>query len=385
MTRIYIVRHAEAEGNLYRRVHGWYDSLITENGYRQIAALAHRFSDIPVDAVYSSDLFRTRTTAAAVYRPKGLELRTDSALREIHMGAWEDRSWGDVARADSAALLRFNDNDDAWKVPASETFPEVGERMRSAVLRLAAAHPGQTIALFSHGTAIRTLLCTLKGLDPASRHVQGHSDNTGVTCLEVEGDQVSVVFENDSSHLTPEISTLARQKWWRTGHSPLSDPNLWYRPLNMEREGRLYRDARREAWLDIHGSLERYDDEGFFLDALEHWRQDRRSLTAAMLGDELAGILQLDLTRGAEEGAGYIPFFYMTPRWRRHGLGVQLLGQAVSVFRPMGRDKLRLCCVEDNRTAQRFYERWGFRRIGEVQGARAPLDLLEKYIGYDAP
>ena len=59
MTRIYLVRHAEAEGNLYRRIHGWYDSLITDNGYRQIAALAHRFEGIPVDAVYSSDLFRT--------------------------------------------------------------------------------------------------------------------------------------------------------------------------------------------------------------------------------------------------------------------------------------------------------------------------------------
>ena len=62
MTRIFLIRHAEAEGNLYRRVHGWYDSLITDNGYRQIAALAGRFADVHVDAVYSSDLFRTMTT-----------------------------------------------------------------------------------------------------------------------------------------------------------------------------------------------------------------------------------------------------------------------------------------------------------------------------------
>ena len=59
MTRIYIVRHAEAEGNLYRRIHGQYDSLVTPLGYRQIEALSRRFQDIPVDAVYSSDLYRT--------------------------------------------------------------------------------------------------------------------------------------------------------------------------------------------------------------------------------------------------------------------------------------------------------------------------------------
>lgn len=40
VTKLYLVRHAEAEGNLYRRIQGQYDSLITDNGYRQIAALA---------------------------------------------------------------------------------------------------------------------------------------------------------------------------------------------------------------------------------------------------------------------------------------------------------------------------------------------------------
>ena len=86
MTQIYLVRHAEAEGNLYRRIHGHYDSLITDLGYRQIAALAHRFESIHVDAVYSSDLFRTRTTAGAIYKPKGLPLVTRKALREVSMG-----------------------------------------------------------------------------------------------------------------------------------------------------------------------------------------------------------------------------------------------------------------------------------------------------------
>ena len=90
ITKIYLVRHAEAEGNLYRRIHGQYNSLITDNGYRQIAALAHRFSTIQVDAVYSSDLFRTCTTAKAVYGPKGLPLNTRPTLREVDMGEWED-------------------------------------------------------------------------------------------------------------------------------------------------------------------------------------------------------------------------------------------------------------------------------------------------------
>jgi len=62
MTTIYLIRHAEAEGNLYRIAHGHEEGLITDyRGPRQIRALARRFRDIPVDAVYASDLIRTRT------------------------------------------------------------------------------------------------------------------------------------------------------------------------------------------------------------------------------------------------------------------------------------------------------------------------------------
>ena len=32
MTTIYLIRHAEAEGNRYRRAHGWYNSTITDRG-----------------------------------------------------------------------------------------------------------------------------------------------------------------------------------------------------------------------------------------------------------------------------------------------------------------------------------------------------------------
>ena len=64
MTDIYLVRHAEAEGNLFRRAQGHWNGRITERGKKQIDALAERFRDIHIDAVYSSDLDRTVETAS---------------------------------------------------------------------------------------------------------------------------------------------------------------------------------------------------------------------------------------------------------------------------------------------------------------------------------
>ncbi|MDD7116685.1 MAG: histidine phosphatase family protein, partial [Flintibacter sp.] len=104
MTTIYLIRHGEAEGNLYRRIHGWYDALITDNGFRQIAALEARFRDIPVDAVYSSDLYRTCTTARAIAEPKGLEIRKDCRFREVYLGVWEDRAFGLINLKEQATL-----------------------------------------------------------------------------------------------------------------------------------------------------------------------------------------------------------------------------------------------------------------------------------------
>ena len=97
MTTIYLIRHAEAEGNLFRRAQGHWNGKITERGKKQIDALAERFKDVHIDAVYSSDLDRARDTAGALLRGRDLELHTTRQLREIHMGVWEGDSWGNLS------------------------------------------------------------------------------------------------------------------------------------------------------------------------------------------------------------------------------------------------------------------------------------------------
>lgn len=385
VTKLYLIRHAEAEGNLYRRLQGWYDSVITENGYRQIAALAERFRDVPVDAVYASDLFRTRATASAIYAPKGLRLNARRALREIDVGEWEDDPFALVVRRDPKEFARFNSNDPAFRCGGSETFAQVRERVSNAVLNIAREHPGQTVAVFSHGVAIRNALAKFMGysIEETAEKVH-HGDNTAVALLEIENGKADVVFYNDNSHLSEEISTFARQAWWKkTGN--ILDANLWFRPLDMARDSRFYYAAREEAWLDIHGSMLHFDGDGFLGDAIAQAKYDPRSVMQVMLGDKPAGLLQLDLRRDAHKGVGNIPFFYMLPEFRKRGLGVQLLGQAVSTYRPLGRKYLRLRCAPDNHMAQRFYQRYGFNKIGEAPGSRVPLDLMEKYIGYEQP
>lgn len=382
MTRIYLIRHAEAEGNLYRRVQGQYDSQVTDRGRLQIQALMKRFQDTPVDAVYSSDLYRTKLTASAVNKPQGLTLRTDPGLREVRMGDWEDKPWGLVAREDRQQLTYFNTNDPLWKVRGGETFQQLRERLLDTLTKLALRHDGETIAVVSHGMALRNGMAAIQGLSVAQGAQVPHCDNTGVSLVEYENGQWRVVFQNDNSHLTPELSTFAGQKWWKTGSGFWEDANLWYQPLDPKRDGEFYYQCRKEAWVTIHGSLASFDGDAFLADAQRQAKASPQALWQAMLGEEPAGLVQMDIPTAKETGIGYLPFVYILPEFRRRGLGVQLLGQGVSVLRPLGCEKLRLRCAPDNEVAQRFYAHYGFHKIGEAPGSRVPLDLLEKDIGF---
>ena len=162
MTRIYFVRHAEAEGNLYRIAQGQYNSILTDRGWRQVAALGQRFAGIRIDAVYASDLYRTCATASAIYRPKGLELHRRRDLREICVGRWEQQTWGDIARTDKEQLVNFNLHPEKWYVEGAETPRQVLDRVLAAVRQIAGENEGKTVAVVSHGYAIRLLLAHLE-------------------------------------------------------------------------------------------------------------------------------------------------------------------------------------------------------------------------------
>ncbi len=380
MTKVYLVRHAEAEGNLYRRVHGQYDSLITNNGYRQIAALKERFADIPVDAVYSSDLFRTMTTARAVYSPKHLTLNTRKDLREINMGDWEDRSWAGVDRTNHPMMDLFCKTSPSFRAPHGETFPEVRARGVRAILEIAARNPNRTVTVFSHGTFIRNVLAEFLGIGMEDMGKMGHSDNTAVSLLEIEDGKVSVVFMDDNSHLTDEISTLARQNWWKKDDK--IDVNLWFAPLNTETDAPYYTQCRESIWQELYHDLSRYDGAAFWQDALRVQQQNPQNLLLAMQGAKRVGILQLDAAQNAEQQKGYISFLYLDPALRRNGIGVQLLGKAVSLYRPQNRTVLEVACSALNQPALAFYQKYGFRRMGTTLGAYSTLYKLEKNIGY---
>ncbi len=379
MTTIYLIRHAEAEGNLYRRAQGQYDSNVTPLGRRQIAALAERFRDVPLDALYSSDLTRTQSTASAVakYHP-ALPLQTTPLLREKGIGVWEDRAWGDLARDWPEQMAYFSHDPEKFKVPDSERITNVIARMKQTLLAIARRHEGGTVAVFSHGMAIRALLCELMDIPLAEIHRIPHGDNTAVHLLRAENDRLSVEYYNDNSHLPDELSTFARQSWWRKESSSHADyDNVCFEPLRFPDDEELYLDCYEDTWLQSHGSLKGYVPALYHTSARKHLEENPQLLVKMLRGGEFAGIIELDTQHGLAQNAGWISLIYVRPDYRERRLGVQLLGHAVSLFRALGREKLGLHVSQTNETAIAFYEHHGFHRVAAVRGVGGKLWHME--------
>lgn len=378
MTEIYLIRHAEAEGNIYRRAHGVYDGLVSPKGRRQIGALAERFRDVHIDALYSSGLKRTMQTAGAVLQTHdGLPLLTERGLMEINMGLWEDQPWGNLTYQYPEAMSAFNNDPESWQVPGAESFSGLRRRMRDAVLDIAARHPGQTVACVSHGTAIRALVSGILGVPSREIYRVPHGDNTSVTLLRAEDGGLSVEYFNDNSHLPPELSTFSRQSWWRSSGST-DDGNLRFEPLDPGAEPELYTEMYKKAWLSVHGVLDGFDAAYYLERAKRHFGENSRAVVKAIKAGVVVGVTELDTLRSAGEGVGWISLCFIEAAERRRLLGVQLLGHAVSLYRGLGRRVLRLNVYEKNAGAIEFYKAYDFKVTGTAGGALGPLLVMEK-------
>jgi broad specificity phosphatase PhoE len=189
--RLDLVRHGHVENPdrvVYGRLAGWH---LSEDGRRQAAAVAERLRGRALARVYSSPLERALETAEVISKATGAPVVSDEALTESALGAcWEGLSWAEVKatrRAQWEAYLHRPHEIDF----VSETFAALGQRMASALRRIAAVGGGEA-AVVSHGDPIKAALCTLTGVPIARMH--GLRVPTGsLVVVELDGERAAIL------------------------------------------------------------------------------------------------------------------------------------------------------------------------------------------------
>ena len=230
-TQIYLVRHCESEGNACRRNHAQFDGFVTRKGLAQAEALTKRFENIPVTAIYSSDSYRSRVTAAPLAERKGLSIKYRMLLREYTIGCWEGTSIGNTALAYPDLWHTWITAPYAHRIPGADNFEIVAERGVEIIRRMANENPGGIVVAVTHSC---TLYCTLTKLlgQPISYYTQIKSgDNTAVTLVEVDEDgKMDVIFINDDSHLPKELLRscyTGRSAETNFAFDVITAPDLW--------------------------------------------------------------------------------------------------------------------------------------------------------------
>lgn len=90
--RLYLVRHGQTDMNKRNMFYGWTDADINETGIQQAEMLRQYFRQVPIDAIYSSDLRRAAHTAEIIAAGKDMKVHYDSAFRELYYGDWENQT-----------------------------------------------------------------------------------------------------------------------------------------------------------------------------------------------------------------------------------------------------------------------------------------------------
>jgi len=154
-----LIRHGESEratlATPFPMVDGRADPALAPEGHEQAERLADRLRPAGISAIYVSTLRRTALTAAPL-----------------------------AARLD----------------PRGEAEPaaQFTARVREIVSRIAAAHPGQRVAVFTHGGVIGEALAQASGSRPFAFIT---ADNGSISRLVITADRWTVRGFNDTAHL----------------------------------------------------------------------------------------------------------------------------------------------------------------------------------------
>jgi broad specificity phosphatase PhoE/orotate phosphoribosyltransferase len=212
--RLIFVRHAEAEGNVNRRFHGWTDSELTEKGHIQAEKLAERFRTYEIDVLYSSTLKRTLQTAGYISKVKGIPIIRTDKLKEINGGEWEDELWEVLPKKFPGEYETWEYRPHMHRMPDGESMVDFQNRLIDEVKYIASNNKGKNVCIVTHGTAIKALMCHFRGCDLEEMLNITWFDNTSVTIIDLIDGKFDLVLEGDTSHLDKELLTIENQDWW---------------------------------------------------------------------------------------------------------------------------------------------------------------------------
>jgi 2,3-bisphosphoglycerate-dependent phosphoglycerate mutase len=197
-----LVRHGQSEayveGKPFPLVDGHGDPPLSELGRSQALRVRDRLAEAGIDAIYVTTLRRTAQTAGPLAERLGLTPAVEPELREVYLGEWEGGLYRKMV-ADFHPIAQRMFAEERWDViPGAESLVSFDGRVKAAIGRIAAEHPGQRVAVFTHGGVIGQALALATGSRPFAFNA---ADNASVSRVIVTSPTWYIRTFNDTAHL----------------------------------------------------------------------------------------------------------------------------------------------------------------------------------------
>ncbi len=150
--KIYSTRHGQTEYNRLELILGTTDIPLNETGLAQARELAEKVAQLgDIDIIIASPMLRAQTTAKAVAERCGLDIVTDSRLREWDYGEFEGkpRTTPGFAENKLEAGVRMG--------KTGESLIQLAHRVYSALDDIIAEYSGKNVLIVSHGGVCRVI------------------------------------------------------------------------------------------------------------------------------------------------------------------------------------------------------------------------------------
>ncbi len=201
-SQIILVRHGQSApliiGEEFPMLDGHGDPPLSELGLQQAEQVGSRLIREPVSAIYTSNLTRTKQTAAPLAAAKGIEPIEVRDLREVNLGSAEGGLFRKWMAEEHPLALKVHADGDWGAIPGAETNQELQARCVPALTEIADRHPDELTAVFVHGGVIGALVGHAFGTNP---YLHLGSRHTAITHLVITPERWIVRSFNDASHM----------------------------------------------------------------------------------------------------------------------------------------------------------------------------------------
>lgn len=188
MNTFYLVRHGETENNRAKRLSGWIDTPLTDEGLAPTKKVAGKLHGIKIDALYSSDLGRAFVTAYDLARQLAFtaEITRLSGLREV--------SYGDAANMKSVEAYKVYprlDRDTHYAPPNGESLDHMQRRVIETVNKLNDAYTDAIIVIVAHSGVMAALNASFLGHDFGQHNISEAYPHDYVAVFTIKNSKVA--------------------------------------------------------------------------------------------------------------------------------------------------------------------------------------------------